>query len=74
VLQDSDGGDVGQGLGGVDIGWLHFARFEVEQVEGADDAAPATAWARRAPSGSQRLGSRPRKGASGWWVWRGLTA
>jgi len=40
VLEDGDGGDIGQSLGGFDIGPAHFARLQVEQVEGSDDGAP----------------------------------
>lgn len=36
VWPDGDGGDVGQGLGGVDIGSTHFTGLGVEQVEGSD--------------------------------------
>ncbi len=40
MLQDRDGRDVGEGLGGVDVGLPHLTRLEMEQVEGADDRAP----------------------------------
>jgi hypothetical protein len=39
VLQDGDGGDVGHGLGGVDVGLAHVAGVDVEQVEGAEHGA-----------------------------------
>ena len=40
MVQDGDGGDVGQGLGRVHVGLAHLARVDAEQVEGADDGAP----------------------------------
>ncbi len=39
MLQDGDGGHIGEGLGGVDIGLSHLGRLQVEEVEGADDGA-----------------------------------
>ena len=65
VLEDGDGGDVGEGLGGVDVGLSHLARLGVEQVEGADDGAPQPhgQGVHRVEAGGERLGART--GASG---------
>ena len=58
VLEDGDGGDVGERLGGVDVGSPHLARLDVEQVEGADDRAAQAHRQRvhRVEAGGERLG------------------
>ena len=65
VLEDGDGGDVGERLGGVEVGWSHLAGLDVEQVEGADDGAaqPHRQRVHRVEAGGERLGARI--GASG---------
>ena len=40
VLENGDGGDVGESLGGDDVGCVHRALVDPEQVQGADDRAP----------------------------------
>jgi hypothetical protein len=39
VLEDGDGGDVGERLGGLDVRLSHRPRLDVKQVEGTEDSA-----------------------------------
>jgi hypothetical protein len=40
VLENADGGDIGECLGGLDVSLLHLPRYAVKQVKCADDGAP----------------------------------
>ncbi len=58
VLEDGDGGHIGQGLGGFDVRPTHLAWLDLEQVERPDDRAPPAQGQRldRTEAGGQRLG------------------
>ena len=57
VLEDGDGGHVGQGLRGVDVLLSHLPRVGVEEVEGPDDRAPQAhgQGVHRVEAGGERL-------------------
>ena len=58
VLEDGDGGDVGERLGGLDVGLSHLPGLDVEQVEGTDDRAaqPHRQRVDRVEAGGERFG------------------